>query len=319
MGRTFLQLIQERNFPISTLKLFGRSGSLGRHVTFQGRDIPIEPITKSSFQGLDLVFFSAGEEASLQWARTAADSGALVVDNSSAFRMQNDTPLVVPEINLSSVQTRKKTIIANPNCSTIQLVLALHPLNQAFGLKSVYVASYQAASGAGKQVLEQLKSDSLNILQEQPESEEPNDPFSLAFNCLPQIGALGEHGFSEEENKIMNETKKILSLPDLNITATAVRVPVFNAHSEAVWAGLQNPASQKEVYQALKKQKGLTLVRRKEPLPNPRFVDGWDDVYVGRVRPILGETGYMMWISADNLRKGAALNGLQIAEQLLLT
>ena len=201
VGRAFLQLMEERQFPVQTLKLYSSSKTAGRTALFRNRDIPLESLGNTSFQGLDLVFFSAGEEVSRQWAPRASQAGALVIDNSSAFRMEQGIPLVVPEINLD--QVKENRIIANPNCSTIQLVLALHPLQLAFGLERVCVASYQSMSGAGQKTLQKLKTESLTVLQNRTSPGE-----ELAFNCLPQIGAITESGFSTEETKIMEETKK---------------------------------------------------------------------------------------------------------------
>ena len=325
VGQTFLQLMQERNFPLSSLKLFASSSSRDKSLAFRGENLALEPVNKNSFKGLDLVFFSAGGMVSRQWAGVAQSAGALVIDNSSAFRMEEEVPLVVPEINISSVKQKSATIVANPNCSTIQLALTLYPLHRHFGIESVVVSSYQSISGAGKKAIEQLKADSLRILTENQENNTEDDDVEervngYAFNCIPQIGELEDNGFCVEENKMMNETKKILSLPDLKISATSVRVPTFNGHCEALWVDLKKPIAKKDIIQALARQKGLQVVK-KQALPQTRFVDGWDDVYVGRIRSLnpIKDTGWNMWIAADNLRKGAALNAIQIAEQVLLT
>lgn len=314
VGRTFLQLIQERNFPVSHLKLFASSRNVGKSLSFRSEQLLLEPLSESGFHGMDLVFFSAGESISYEWALKAVEAGAVVIDNSAAFRMQAEVPLVVPEINASLLPKNQAGIIANPNCSTIQLALALHPLQQAFGLESVCVASYQSISGAGYHALEQFKEDSIQLLKEEPVSESISKN-SSAFNCIPQIGFLNDSGFSTEELKIMQETRKILNLPDLDISATAVRTPTFNGHCEAVWVVLKKSPEIQEVLTVLVKQKGLQVVRE-NTLPSQRFVDGWDDVYIGRLRRINNSRTWMMWIAADNLRKGAALNGLQIAEYI---
>ena len=300
---------------MNQLKLFSRAENPGQNLSFRKKEVPLEPLIKGCFKGLDLVFFSAGEEISREWAEKAVSAGSVVIDNSAAFRMEEDIPLVVPEINIASIHdmesVRKKGgIIANPNCSTIQLVLALWPLEQTFGLESVCVASYQSMSGAGRGAVEQFKEDSLRLLQ--GEEEIPKN--SPAFNCLPQIGTLDEEGFSTEEQKLMQESKKILNLQSLEISATAVRTPTFNGHAEAVWLRLKKPAEKQALLTALVKQKGLQVVHE-ETLAGQRFVDGWDDVYVGRIRSI-NDKSWLMWIAADNLRKGAALNGLQIAEHI---
>ena len=256
-----------------------------------------------------------------------------MIDNSSAFRMKKNIPLVVPEINADQIkQTTKRTkkkspqthgkgnrgIIANPNCSTIQLVLALYPLQAAFGLKSVCISSYQSLSGAGQSALNLLKKESQAILNKEQALSLPLHKISSAFNCIPQIGTINEEGFSTEEAKLMRETKKILNQSDLKIVATAVRVPTFNGHGEAINVTLKKSARKEDLISALEKGKGLKVLEE-QYMPNQRFVDGKNDVYVGRIRMVPEEKGktWMMWVAADNLRKGAALNGLQIAEFLI--
>ncbi len=320
VGRTFLQLIQERNFPVTSLKLFASEKNLGKSVRFRNRNLELELLKELSFQGLDLVFFSAGEEISRIWVPQVVRQGALVIDNSSAFRMNEDIPLIVPEINglsLKKTYKDKGAIIANPNCSTIQLVCVLYPLQKKFGLESVSVASYQSISGKGGQAIDQFKEDSLSFLQGNLQDRSLLQS-SHVFNCIPQIGSLNDQGFSTEEVKMMEETKKILSLPNLKITATAVRTPTLNGHCEAVWVSLKKFAHRQDVQMALKEQKGVQVIEE-EGVPNQHFVNGWDDVYVGRIRSLPNEKTWMMWVAADNLRKGAALNALQIAEQFLIT
>lgn len=264
------------------------------------------------------MFFSAGEEISREWAPQAAQAGAVVIDNSAAFRMDKNTALVVPEVNSSLIKEYKQGIIANPNCSTIQLVLALKPLHSHFDLESAHISSYQSLSGAGQSALNQLREESQSILDNiKPLSLSSDEP-SAAFNCIPKIGGINEEGFSTEEAKLMQETKKILNLPNLKITATAVRVPTFNGHGEAVLVTFKKTCNKESLISALTKAKGIKVLTG-EHLPHQRFVDGRDLAYVGRIRAVPGEKGksWMMWIAADNLRKGAALNGLQIAETLI--
>ncbi len=343
VGQKFFTLLKERRFPVKELRLFAGSKSEGRKLSFRGRKLQVQSLREACFLGLDIVFFSAGEQVSRKWADHAVRAGAVVIDNSSAFRMKKEVPLIVPEVNGWELSDRRRGfIIANPNCSTIQLVLALKPLNLEFGLKSVNVSSYQSLSGAGKKAVDLLKKESQAILNEESgrifekaggranPAEKARGQKSLlvlssedkssAFNCIPQIGALNEEGFSTEEAKLMRETKKILNLPDLKISATAVRVPTFNGHGEAVTVTFKKPANITEITKVLEKQKGLTVLS-KGHLPHQRFVDGKDDVFAGRIRPVPGEKGksWMMWLAGDNLRKGAALNGLQIAEQLFRT
>ncbi|MDE0119109.1 MAG: aspartate-semialdehyde dehydrogenase [Bdellovibrionales bacterium] len=342
VGQKFLQLIEERNFPAKEIRPFASQKNEGKKIFFRSQEWTLQTLKEGCFNNLDIVFFSSGEEISLKWAPKAAQAGALVIDNSSAFRMEKHIPLVVPEVNGEQLAKLKRgvgDIIANPNCSTIQLVLALNPLNSSFGLESVHVSSYQSLSGAGQKTLTLLKQESQAILDPKGLISEnsgkvipaldkinpkglisvslPSDVRSYAFNCIPQIGTINENGFSTEETKLMRETKKILNLPDLKISATAVRVPTFNGHGEAVIVTFKKPANKEEVIMALEKQENLTVLQG-EHIPHQRFVDEKDDVYVGRIRTVPESEGksWMMWIAADNLRKGAALNGLQIAEIL---
>ena len=316
VGRSFLKLIKERNFPFTELKLFASQKNKGQTILFDSYNLTVQSLQKNSFKDMNIVFFSAGEHISWQWAKEAVHSGALVIDNSSAFRMQKDIPLVVPEINSQFIHQHKTQgrIIANPNCSTIQLVMALHPLHSAFTLDSVYVSSYQSLSGAGQQALTQLKEDSLSFLSNQISPLPEN---SFAFNCIPSIGTVDEKdGFCTEEIKIMQETKKILDLPDLSIVAHTVRVPTFNGHGETVMFYLKQAVTKAEILHIFQQQKGIKVISTNEPLLHQNFVNGKDDVYIGRIRAIPGTKGrgWIIWIIADNLRKGAALNGLQIAE-----
>lgn len=324
VGETFLSLIDEREFPAGEIRLFASEASVGLTRTCLGQEWPVQTLKDGCFDGLNLVFFSSGEEISEVWAPKAVAAGAMAVDNSSAFRMNDKFPLVVPEVNGDLLPPPSKpTIIANPNCSTIQLVVALNPLSKKFGLKSVRVASYQSVSGAGRNGIEELFSSTRQAL----EGEEPKPttfPASIAFNCIPQIGVFGEDGFSSEEAKIMNETCKILRLPDLPVSAFTVRVPTMNAHAEAAWVTLKtDSATQSQVETALKAQDGLELGAPVEgPVatvnyPMQTTVSGRDPVYVGRVhRDRADRATWLMWIVSDNLRKGAALNGIQIAERI---
>ncbi len=331
VGQKFLQLIQERDFPVNELRLFASQKNAGKKLIFRNREYIIQSLKEDCFNKLQIAFFSAGETISRQWAPKAAQAGLVVIDNSSAFRMEKKVPLIVPEVNADCIKNLnpqdKGRIIANPNCSTIQLVVALHPLHLQFGLKFAHISSYQSLSGAGRAALDLLKQESQVILKNQktggqsPVQEDlslPSNEKSSAFNCIPQIGDINEEGFSTEEVKLMHETKKILRLPDLKITATAVRVPTFNGHGEAVIVGLKKLAKLKEITGALEQQEGLTVLQG-ENLPHQRFVSNRDQVYVGRIRAVPEENGksWIIWVAADNLRKGAALNGLQIAETLL--
>ena len=318
VGQSFLKLLEERSFPVKQVKLFASKKNEGKTVLFRSQELRIQVLSKENLENLDIVFFSAGEEISREWAPQAVQAGAVVIDNSAAFRMDKDTALVVPEVNGSLVKGYKKGIIANPNCSTIQLVLALKPLHSHFDLESAHISSYQSLSGAGQNALNQLKEESQSLLNNTKSFSLNSDEHSSAFNCIPKIGGINEEGFSTEEAKLMQETKKILDLPGLKITATAVRVPTFNGHGEAVLVTFKKACNKESLTSALKEAKGVEVLTG-EHLPHQRFVDGRDSAYVGRIRAVPGEEGksWMMWIAADNLRKGAALNGLQIAETLI--
>ena len=323
VGETFLNLIDERRFPAGEVRLFASEASIGLTRKCVGQDWPVQVLTEGCFDGLDLVFFSSGEDISEVWAPKAVAAGAMAVDNSSAFRMNDKFPLIVPEVNGDLLPPPSKpTIIANPNCSTIQLVVALAPLAKKFGLKSVRVASYQSVSGAGRNGIEELFSSTREALEGE-ESKPVTFPASIAFNCIPQIGRIGDNGFSTEEEKIMNETCKILRLPDLPVSAFTVRVPTMNSHAEVAWVTLNtDQATQSQVESALREQDGLELGSPVQGATSTGYpmqtnVSGLDPVYVGRLhRDRADKATWMMWIVSDNLRKGAALNGIQIAERI---
>lgn len=320
VGEVFMDLLQERHFPVKTLKLFASDRSKGQTRSFLGQQIPIDTLSAEGFKGLDLVFFSSGDDISKEWAPIAVKSGAVAVDNSAAFRMDNDKPLVVPEVNGHVLPKRgTPALIANPNCSTIQLVVALNPLRKDFGLESVHVATYQAVSGAGKTGQEelgaQMKAWSSGANPPSPQTF----PHPIANSCIPQIGSFGANGFCSEEMKIMKETKKILGDSSFRVSAFTVRIPAWNAHSEAVWVRFKKAATREQVVQSLKSQNGLVL--EDEPTqsvyPTALKYSQKDPVAVGRVHQDLEDPRtWMLWIVADNLRKGAALNGIQIAERI---
>lgn len=321
VGETFLQLLEERDFPLGELRLFASENSQGKTLSCQKRVFPVQQLGPDRFQGLDLVFFSSGDDISKEWAPRAMAAGAVAVDNSAAFRMNDQFPLVVPEVNGDLLPKRGKAdIIANPNCSTIQLVVALAPLAKKFGLAHVRVASYQSVSGAGRNGIEELLSTSRLALEGEDVTTSSTFPAPIAFNCVPQIGRIGDDGFCTEEIKIMTETRKILRLPKLPVSAFTVRVPTLNSHAEAVWVTLEKTATQTEVEAALTEGPGLELVTKPAQgpaYPTQKTVSGRDNVYVGRVhRDSNDERTWMMWIVGDNLRKGAALNGIQIAEHI---
>lgn len=316
VGQTFMKILSERNFPVGELRPFASEASLGKKIELAGKNWDIQTLKENCFDGLDLVFFSSGDDISLEWAPKAAKAGAYAIDNSAAFRMNSQYPLVVPEVNGHLLKDLAPTIIANPNCSTIQLVVALKPLHQAFGIESVKVSSYQAVSGAGQQGYDELLAQTKNY---------DNPPAAttftqqILFNCIPQIGSFNDQGFSSEEVKIMNETKKIMGLPGLRVSAFTVRVPALNAHSESVWVKLNKDVSREDLIKALKQGEGLVVqdsLTSKE-YPTALQSSGTDPVYVGRIhQDIDSPRVWLMWVVADNIRKGAALNGIQIAEKL---
>lgn len=320
VGETFLILLEERQFPVKSIKLFASERSAGQTRSFNGQDITVEVLKSGCFAGLDLVFFSSGDDISKEWGPQAVQSGAIAVDNSAAFRMDTATPLVVPEVNGDLLpKPGAAQLIANPNCSTIQLVVALKPLMQDFGLESVHVASYQAVSGAGREGQEELKGQLRAWAVNEAHPAPQTFPHEIAFNCIPQIGSFQASGFCSEEIKIMKETKKILRNPDVRVSAFTVRVPALNAHSEAVWVRLKKSATREQVLASLKSQTGLVIEDdpSKSVYPLALKWSAKDPVAVGRIHQDLDDPQtWILWIVADNLRKGAALNGLQIAERI---
>lgn len=320
VGETFLQLLKESNFPVGTLKLFASANSAGKTREFGGREWTLEVLKPKCFDGLDLVFFSSGDDISKEWAPQAVASGAMAVDNSAAFRMDSQTVLVVPEVNGDLLpKPGTPRLIANPNCSTIQLVVALSPLMQDFGLESVHVASYQAVSGAGREGIEELKTQLKEWAAGEVHTPPQTFPHQIAFNAIPQIGSFQPNGFCSEEIKIMKETKKILRNNDVRVSAFTVRVPALNAHSEAVWVRFKKPATREQVLASLKKQSGLVIEDdpSKSIYPLALKYSEKNPVGVGRIHQDADDPQtWLMWIVADNLRKGAALNGLQIAQRI---
>lgn len=318
VGTAFMNLLDERQFPLKELRPFASENSQGKKIKVQHREWPVRILEAGCFEGLDLVFFSSGDDISKEWAPKAAAAGAYAVDNSAAFRMDPNTPLVVPEVNGHVLRKADgPCVIANPNCSTIQLVVALKPLADRFGLEEVRVSTYQAVSGAGQAAYDEL----IGQVQDyrNPEPTPKNFPHPIIFNVIPQIGSFDDNGFCSEEVKIMKETRKILEMPKLKVSAFTVRVPALNAHSEAVWFTLGREASLAEVRQAIATFPGLVLQDepRQSSYPMPRDVSGEDPVYVGRIhRDPEDPRLWMMWVVSDNIRKGAALNGIQIAERI---
>ncbi len=321
VGRQMLLTLEKRNFPVSRIKMLASARSLGRTLPFRGEEIPVEVLSESSFEGVDIALFSAGGGASKRFAPAAAGAGAVVVDNSSAWRMDPEVPLVVPEVNPEAIKTHKG-IIANPNCSTIQMVVVLKPIHDAARIKRVVVSTYQAVSGAGSAAINELKEQLRALLNGQPYPPRVF-PHQIAFNCIPQIpqsDAFGENGYTSEEMKMVNETKKIIGDDSIAVTATTVRVPVLTGHSEAVNVETAKKLTAAAARALLAKAPGIVV---EDDLPNQRYplatnAEGSYDTYVGRIREDISHPSALdMWIVSDNLLKGAALNAVQIAEHLL--
>ncbi len=318
VGQELLKVLEQRNFPIGELRLLASARSKDMTISFKGKDYPVQEPTAEAFKGIDIVLASAGEDISRRLSPLAVEQGACVIDNSNAFRMDPAVPLVVPEVNAHALREHKG-IIANPNCSTIQLVVALQPIHEAAGLKRVIVSTYQSVSGAGKEAMDELEQQTKAIMSDE---DYPPAIFQrqIAFNLIPQIDKFLDNGYTKEEMKIVNETRKIMGLPDLPVTATAVRVPVVIGHSEAVTVDLERPLSPAQAREALADSPIIEVWDNPDELryPTPLDAAGEDPVYVGRVRhDTSSENGLNMWVVADNLRIGATLNAIRIAEYLV--
>ena len=317
VGRQYLQILEASPLEVGQLRLYASARSVGSRMTYAGESLAVEELTVEACRGLDIAFFTVSTELACQYAPQVAEHGTLVIDDSSAFRMDPDVPLVVPEVNPDAARSHKG-IIAGPNCSTAQMVVVLQPLQQAAGLKRVVVDTYQAASGAGKAAMDELIDHSRRFLAgERPAPE--NHPQSLAFNIFPHIDSFRDDGYTKEEWKMLVETRKIMNLPDLRLSATCVRVPVAVGHSEALHIEFERPMSAREAREVLERAPGIVVVD--DPLnreyPQPIEAAGLDPVYVGRIRDdVSNPGGIALWVVADNVRKGAALNAVQIAELL---
>jgi aspartate-semialdehyde dehydrogenase len=319
VGEQMLACLEERNFPVKSIKLLASSRSAGKIVRFNEAPVTVETLTEDSFKGMDIALFSAGGGTSKQFAPFAAKDGCVVVDNSSAWRMDPDVPLVIPEVNPHAVAGyTRKGIIANPNCSTIQMVVALDPLHKKYKIKRIVVSTYQAVSGTGKKAIDEL-SDQTRAMLNFTECKNKVYPHRIAFNCLPHIDSFLDNGYTKEEMKMVNETRKILEDDTIRITATTVRVPVFYSHSESVNIETCHPITAVDVKRLFENQPGVGLVDDPENNVYPLAIDaaGQDMTLVGRIREDESvENGINMWIVADNIRKGAATNAVQIAELL---
>ncbi|MGZ6210260.1 MAG: aspartate-semialdehyde dehydrogenase [Syntrophales bacterium] len=320
VGNEMVSILEEREFPVRNLTLLASERSVGKKSKFRGKSVPVHVLNEKSFSGIDIGLFSAGGSISERFAPIAASSGCVVIDNTSAFRMVPDIPLVVPEVNPKAIGMYKNSgIIANPNCSTIQMVLALKPIHDAARIKRVVVSTYQAVSGTGKEAIEELIKQTGDLLVGRKPAVKVY-PHRIAFNCLPHIDVFLDNGYSKEEMKMVNETKKILGDQRIAITATTVRVPVLYGHSESVNIETERKISAKEVRRILAHAPGIKVVDdlKRNMYPLPIDAAGKDDTFVGRIREDESiKNGINIWIVSDNLRKGAALNAIQIAELLV--
>ena len=318
VGTELLALLEQRNFPLDQLKILASERSAGKSISFAGENLIVEAVTESSFDNVDIVLASAGGSISKQWLPIAVKAGAVSIDNSSAFRMHPDVPLVVPEVNPEAAALHKG-IIANPNCTTILLTVAIYPLHQVQPIKRIVAATYQSASGAGARAMEEVKVQAQAILNDQPALPEIF-PYPLAFNLFPHNSPMTDNNYCEEEMKMVNETRKIFGDQDIRITATCVRVPVLRAHSEAINLEFDHPFSPTKAKEILAIAPGVKLVEdfSKNYFPMPIDASGKDDVLVGRIRQDISHpNGLELWLCGDQIRKGAALNAVQIAELLI--
>ena len=318
VGEEMKLVLEQRDFPVNRLLLLASSKSVGKEYTFKGEKIAVQELKEDSFKGIDIALFSAGDEVSEHFAPLAVKQGTVVVDNCKYYRMHPEVPLVVPEVNPQDVRWHKG-IIANPNCSTIQMVVVLKPIYDTAGIERVIVATYQSVSGTGKEAVEELKLQSEAMVKGEA-IEVSVYPYQITYNLLPHIGSFKENGYSSEEMKMLEETRKIMGDQNIRVAATTVRVPVYRAHSEVVYLETREKISVQKARDLLSNFPGIKVLDDPGRLeyPMPLFAEGKDEVFVGRIREdISTEKGLVLWIVSDNLRKGAALNAVQIAELLI--
>ena len=319
VGQEFLKVLEERNFPMDELVLFGSKRSAGKQYMFKDKQLTVQLLQHNDdFKDVDIAFVSAGGDTSREFAETITKHGAVMIDNSSAFRMNNEVPLVVPEVNSEDALNRPKGIIANPNCTTILMVVALKAIESLSHIKKVHVATYQAASGAGAAAMDELYAQYRQVLAGETPTVE-KFAYQLAFNLIPQIDVFTDNGYTKEEMKMFNETQKIMH-SDIKVSSTCVRVPALRAHSESIWLETERPLTVEEARAAFKKAEGIVLQDdpQDKQYPMPLFLSGKDPVYVGRIRKDLAdENGLTFWVVGDQIKKGAALNAVQIAEWLI--
>jgi len=321
VGQEMIKMLEKRKFPVKSLRLLASERSAGKIIKFHSQDVVVEKLEKPSIPSVDIALFSAGATISKEYGPLFAEKGAYVIDNSSAFRMEKDIPLVVPEVNPHTL-SKEKRLIANPNCSTIQMVVVLKPLHDYARIKRIIVATYQSVSGAGGRAIEELESQVRAWANKSTRPEPKKFPYQIAFNLIPQIDIFLDNGYTKEEMKMVNETKKIMELPDIMVSATCVRVPVFRSHSESVWIETEKELRPEKARQILKEAPGVLVYDdiAEKKYPMPIIAEHQMITYVGRIRQdisLAAGHGLALWIVSDNLLKGAALNAVQIAEELL--
>ena len=320
VGQELLRVLDEQKFPIDNLRLFGSERSAGKEYAFRDKKVKVELLSHDSdFSGIDIAFTSAGAGTSKEYADTITRHGTVMIDNSSAFRMDPNVPLVVPEVNPEDALDRPRNIIGNPNCTTIQMVVALKPINDLSPILKVHVSTYQAASGAGAVAMKELETQFCELAQGKAPTIE-KFPFQLAYNIIPQVDVFMDNGYTKEEMKMYNETRKIMHSDKIQVSATCVRVPVMRAHSEAIWLTTEKPLELEEVRKALENAPGIVMkdIPADKKYPMPLDISGEDPVYVGRLRKDLADPcGLSFWVVGDQIKKGAALNAVQIALWLI--
>jgi len=319
VGGEFLKILEQRNFPVDELMLYASDRSAGKKLSFKGDSIEVMETVDNSFNNIDIALFSAGSDVSKYFSPIAAKAGAVVIDNSSAFRMDNEVPLVVPEVNPEDIRLNKG-IIANPNCSTIQMVVALNPIHKISPVQRIVVSTYQAVSGTGSNAVEELRNQTSDLISGEKEINPAVYPHQIAFNALPFVEGFLDNDYTTEEWKMVEETRKIMHQDSMAICATCVRVPVYFGHGESVNIELESPMNPEDAKRILSNAPGVSLLDNpsKDIYPLPIEAEGQDDVFVGRIRKDESHpNGLVMWVVADNIRKGAALNTIQIAEKML--
>jgi aspartate-semialdehyde dehydrogenase len=318
VGEEMTRVLEQRNFPVKQLSLFASHRSAGKEYLHKGETVKVKELKDTSFQGIDIALFSGGDDVSKHFAPLAVQSGTVVIDNGKYYRMDPQVPLVVPEVNPEDVH-QHQGIIANPNCSTIQMVVALKPIFNAVGINKVICSTYQSVSGTGKEAIEELKEQTEAIISKK-EAKASVYPYQIAFNVLPHIGSFGDNGYTSEEMKMLNETRKILHADHIMVSATTVRVPVYRAHAEDIHIETQKDISPEKARELLSNFPGIKVIDEPEQNNYPLSfkAEGKDEVFVGRIRrDLVFNPGLVMWVVSDNLRKGAALNAVQIAELLV--